>query len=110
MKPISGKRMCRILEKHGWSLVRKRGSHRAYQKPGSKATVIVPVHGSKDLKPGTSEEHHAGCRADGSGCRAFCLALGCGRRGKSGATNHAPPDIIRGHSRYSGSRSLAGDN
>ena len=53
MKPISGKRMCRILQKRGWVLVRKKGSHRAFQKAGSPKTVIVPVHGNKHLKPAT---------------------------------------------------------
>jgi predicted RNA binding protein YcfA (HicA-like mRNA interferase family) len=53
VKPISGKRMCRVLEKHGWVLVRKKSSHRAYRKAGHPITVIVPVHGNKDLKPGT---------------------------------------------------------
>jgi predicted RNA binding protein YcfA (HicA-like mRNA interferase family) len=54
VKPVSGKRMCRILEKNGWVLIRTRGSrHHAYQKPGDPATVIVPVHGNDDLKLGT---------------------------------------------------------
>ena len=30
VKPVSGTRMCRILKKHGWVLVRKKGSHRAF--------------------------------------------------------------------------------
>jgi predicted RNA binding protein YcfA (HicA-like mRNA interferase family) len=45
--------MCRILEKKGWVRVRTRSSHYAYQQPGDPATVIVPVHGNRDLKPGT---------------------------------------------------------
>jgi predicted RNA binding protein YcfA (HicA-like mRNA interferase family) len=45
--------MCRVLKKRGWVLVRKKGSHHAFQKPGNPNTVIVPVHGNKDLKPGT---------------------------------------------------------
>ena len=53
MKPVSGKRMCRILEKHGWLLVRIRGSHHAYQSPDQPGTLIVPVHGNDELKPGT---------------------------------------------------------
>jgi predicted RNA binding protein YcfA (HicA-like mRNA interferase family) len=55
VKPVSGKRMCRILEKHGWALVRVRGSHHAYQMPGHLATIIVPVHGNDDLKLGTQK-------------------------------------------------------
>jgi predicted RNA binding protein YcfA (HicA-like mRNA interferase family) len=45
--------MCRILEQHGWTLVRIKGSHHAFQKVGNAATIVVPVHGSKDLKSGT---------------------------------------------------------
>jgi predicted RNA binding protein YcfA (HicA-like mRNA interferase family) len=53
VKPVSGKRMRRILEEQGWILVRTKGSHYAYQRPGHPGTIIVPVHGNKDLKPGT---------------------------------------------------------
>jgi predicted RNA binding protein YcfA (HicA-like mRNA interferase family) len=53
VKVVSGKRMCRILEDHGWTLVRIKGSHHAYEKPGNPITVIVPVHANKDLKTGT---------------------------------------------------------
>lgn len=53
MKPISGKRMCRILKKNGWGLTRIRSSHHAFEKPGNPNVVIVPVHGNKDLKAGT---------------------------------------------------------
>jgi predicted RNA binding protein YcfA (HicA-like mRNA interferase family) len=34
-------------------LIRIKGSHRAYQKPENPATLVVPVHTNKDLKPGT---------------------------------------------------------
>jgi len=30
-----------------------KGSHHAYQKLGNSKTIVVPVHGNKDLKPGT---------------------------------------------------------
>ena len=53
MKPVSGKRMCRILKKHGWTLVRIKGSHHAYRKHGNPNAVVVPVHGNKDLRHGT---------------------------------------------------------
>ncbi len=53
MKPVSGKRMCRILEKHGWTLIRIKSSHHAFRKTGHLNTIIVPVHGNKDLRTGT---------------------------------------------------------
>ena len=56
MKPVSGKRMCRVLEENGWVLVRIRGGHHAYQKPDHAGNIIVPVHGNKDLKPGTQHD------------------------------------------------------
>lgn len=30
MKPISGKQLARLLEKHGWQLLRIQGSHHIY--------------------------------------------------------------------------------
>ena len=33
MKPVSGKQMCRALERMGWVLDRIRGSHHIYQLP-----------------------------------------------------------------------------
>ena len=53
MKPISGRRMCRLLEARGWRLVRVSGSHHVYRDPGSGRQTVVPVHGNADLKPGT---------------------------------------------------------
>jgi predicted RNA binding protein YcfA (HicA-like mRNA interferase family) len=51
--PISGKRMCRILESHGWQLARISGSYHIYRHPDSDRRISVPVHGNADLKPGT---------------------------------------------------------
>jgi predicted RNA binding protein YcfA (HicA-like mRNA interferase family) len=45
--------MCRILKRNGWIRVRIKGAHHAFQKPGNTNTIIVAVHGNKDLKPGT---------------------------------------------------------
>jgi predicted RNA binding protein YcfA (HicA-like mRNA interferase family) len=52
MKPVSGKRMCKVLECHGWVHTRTRGSHCRYEKPNHQH-IVVPVHGNKMLKPGT---------------------------------------------------------
>jgi predicted RNA binding protein YcfA (HicA-like mRNA interferase family) len=45
--------MCRVLENHGWTLARISGSHHIYRDAAKKRRTIVPVHGNKDLKPGT---------------------------------------------------------
>ena len=52
MKSISGKRLCRLLEKNGWELKRINGSHHIYSKAGETARISIPVHGNKPLKLG----------------------------------------------------------
>jgi len=52
LKPVSGKRLCRVLEDHGWELKRINGSHHIYSRPGSTARISVPVHGNAPLKIG----------------------------------------------------------
>jgi predicted RNA binding protein YcfA (HicA-like mRNA interferase family) len=53
VKRLSGKEMCKVLERHGWRLDRIEGSHHVYKKPGHPGTPSVPVHGTKILKPKT---------------------------------------------------------
>jgi predicted RNA binding protein YcfA (HicA-like mRNA interferase family) len=52
--PLSGKEVCRILEKNGFSAVRQRGSHIVMQKqiPGP-STITVPVPDHHELRKGT---------------------------------------------------------
>ena len=52
MKPVSGKRMGKVLEENGWVLDRVNGSHHIYVHPDG-GRVTVPVHANADLKPGT---------------------------------------------------------
>jgi len=52
MKAISGKELIRILERHGWVLLRIQGSHQIYGKTGSIVRLSVPVHGNQPLKIG----------------------------------------------------------
>ncbi|HEX5504701.1 MAG TPA: type II toxin-antitoxin system HicA family toxin [Thermomicrobiales bacterium] len=51
MKAVSGRDLCRILERHGWTLKSVRGSHHKYQRGA--ARVTVPVHGNRTLREGT---------------------------------------------------------
>ncbi len=53
MKPVSGKRFCRTLERRGWILLRINGSHHIYGRPNSPLILPVPVHGNDDLPTGT---------------------------------------------------------
>ncbi len=52
MKAVTGPELCRVLERHGWSLLRVQGSHHIYGKEGSVVRLSVPVHGGRDLKAG----------------------------------------------------------
>jgi predicted RNA binding protein YcfA (HicA-like mRNA interferase family) len=53
MKSISGKTLCKIVERNGWILKRITGSHRIYAKKEVSAIVSIPVHGNRDLPIGT---------------------------------------------------------
>ena len=46
MKAVSGKEVCRLLERNGWYLVRVHGSHHLYGKLGNPVLISVPVHGT----------------------------------------------------------------
>jgi len=51
--PISGQEAIKILQKHGYSISRQKGSHVIVSKQvdGSKKVAVVPNH--KELKKGT---------------------------------------------------------
>jgi predicted RNA binding protein YcfA (HicA-like mRNA interferase family) len=53
MKPVSGKRFCKVIEQRGWILIRINGSHHIYARPGEPTLLPVPVHGNRDLPTGT---------------------------------------------------------
>jgi len=52
MKSLSGKDLARILEHHGWVLMRIHGSHHIYGKQGSIMRLSIPIHGNHPLKTG----------------------------------------------------------
>lgn len=52
MKSTSGKDFAKVLERHGWSLLRIKGSHHIYGKPGSEVRLSVPVHKNQGIKIG----------------------------------------------------------
>ncbi len=53
MKSISGKRLCKVIEKFGWTLSRIKGSHHIYTKEGTPNILVIPIHGNRDLPMGT---------------------------------------------------------
>ena len=45
--------LIKLLEKNGFLFKRSKGSHQIFFNSTSNITVIVPVHGNKDIKKGT---------------------------------------------------------
>ena len=52
MRSMTGREFARLVERHGWSLLRVQGSHHIYGKPGSVVRLSIPIHGNKPLKMG----------------------------------------------------------
>lgn len=46
--PISGRKLCKILEKLGFEKVYGKGSHIRFKHPDERRTV-VPVHGNEEI-------------------------------------------------------------
>lgn len=44
MKSILSKNFCKVIQKHGWILIRITGSHHIFVKTETKTTIVVPVH------------------------------------------------------------------
>jgi predicted RNA binding protein YcfA (HicA-like mRNA interferase family) len=53
VKPVSGRRLCKVLEDRGWTLERINGSHHIYKRTDPPLSIPVPVHGNQDLPTGT---------------------------------------------------------
>jgi len=52
MKAVSGKELARVLERHGWKLLRVHGSHHIDGKTGSVVRLPIPIPGNQPLKIG----------------------------------------------------------
>ena len=53
LRILSGRDACRILEQHGFHLVRQRGSHMVMQQRTTSGTVTVPIPDHSELRIGT---------------------------------------------------------
>lgn len=53
LRVLSGREVCRILQQHGFSEVRRRGSHIVMQRRTPTGTVTVPVPDHDELRIGT---------------------------------------------------------
>ena len=52
MRPVSGKDLCRVLERNWWAFARVSGSHHVYRRSGTPRQLCVPVGGKAPLKRG----------------------------------------------------------
>lgn len=52
MRALSGRDFARLVERHGWTLLRINGSHHIYGKPGRTVRLSIPIHGKQPLKAG----------------------------------------------------------
>lgn len=53
LRILSGLDLCRILEQHGFQIVRQRGSHMVMQRRTDDGTVTVPVPDHGEIRIGT---------------------------------------------------------
>lgn len=49
---MSGRDLARLVERHGWQLLRVKGNHHIYGKAGSIVRLSIPIHGNRPLKTG----------------------------------------------------------
>ena len=52
MKTLTGREFARLVERHGWKLLRTSGSHHIYGRQGSVVRLSIPIHGNRPLKIG----------------------------------------------------------
>ena len=52
MKSVSGAQLAKVLEKHGWKLLRVKGSHHVYGKSEKIERISIPIHKNRPLKIG----------------------------------------------------------
>jgi predicted RNA binding protein YcfA (HicA-like mRNA interferase family) len=53
LRVLSGREVCRILQRHGFVEVRQRGSHIVMQRRTGAGTVTVPIPDHRELAIGT---------------------------------------------------------
>lgn len=50
---LSPKYLIKLLEQNGFVFKRAKGSHQVFHNASTNKTIVVPLHGGKDLKKGT---------------------------------------------------------
>ena len=84
MKSVSGKELAKLVELHGWVLLRIKGSHHIDGKTGSAVRLSIPIHSNKPMKTAYSStfSEWLACKKVISGrtCR-FEFEGSCGAQG-----------------------------
>jgi predicted RNA binding protein YcfA (HicA-like mRNA interferase family) len=50
---VQSKDLVRVAQKLGFAMDRQRGSHAVYYRDRDRARVVIPIHGGRDVPPGT---------------------------------------------------------
>jgi predicted RNA binding protein YcfA (HicA-like mRNA interferase family) len=50
---IRAREVARVARSMGFIFDRQKGSHAVYYRAADKRRIVIPMHGAKDLKPGT---------------------------------------------------------
>ena len=50
---VRAREVVRVAESVGFIFDRQRGSHAVYYRAADSRRIVIPMHGGKDLKPGT---------------------------------------------------------
>ncbi|MGL4513364.1 MAG: type II toxin-antitoxin system HicA family toxin [Lacipirellulaceae bacterium] len=53
LPPCRARQVVAVAEAIGFVLDRQRGSHAVYRRESDGRRVVIPMHGARDLKPGT---------------------------------------------------------
>jgi predicted RNA binding protein YcfA (HicA-like mRNA interferase family) len=53
LPPVRARDVVRVAQSLGFVLDRKSGSHAVYYRSSDRRRLVIPMHGGKDLKPGT---------------------------------------------------------
>ena len=54
--PMNAREMIKLLKENGFVEVSQNGSHKKLFNPETKETIIIPVHGSTELKKGLEQK------------------------------------------------------
>lgn len=61
LKPLSANKVIKVLDKLGFKIIRKKGSHVILKHPDGRV-IIVPVHKGEKNRQGSFKENNKGCQ------------------------------------------------